>query len=171
MTVKDIFELRKKGRFEEAYEAIRPLYAAHRGRYTTQCMFWTASDVFKLRLEQGRVEEAAKILQALKRMQPQVEYYEVLSGRIGAAAAFIAHAEHRLSPSVPAGSSAAAFPAGFHAGLAAPAEATVPAGSPAEPLNKGQQAVLDCIKAHPGLKVPGIEAETGTCSPLPVVSR
>ena len=28
-------------------------------------------------------------------------------------------------------------------------------------LNAGQQAVLDCIKAHPGLKVPGIEAETG----------
>ena len=29
------------------------------------------------------------------------------------------------------------------------------------PLSNGQQAVLDCIKAHPGLKVPGIEAETG----------
>ena len=51
-----------------------------------------------------------------------------------------------------------------------PAAATVPtgspvgpalSGSPAEPLNKGQQAVLECLKAHPGLKVPGIEAETG----------
>ena len=28
-------------------------------------------------------------------------------------------------------------------------------------LNAGQTKVLDCIKAHPGLKVPGIEAETG----------
>lgn len=39
MTVKEIFELRKQGRIEEAYEAIRPMYAAHRGRYTTLCMF------------------------------------------------------------------------------------------------------------------------------------
>ena len=73
MTVKEIFELRKQGRIEEAYEAIRPMYAAHKGRYTTLCMFWTAADVFKLRLEQKRVEEAEKILDALKRMLPQVE--------------------------------------------------------------------------------------------------
>lgn len=51
MTVKEVFDLRKQGRIEEAYEAIRPMYAAHKGRYTTLCMFWTAADVFKLRLE------------------------------------------------------------------------------------------------------------------------
>ena len=73
MTVKEVFDLRKQGRIEEAYEAIRPMYAAHKGRYTTLCMFWTAADVFKLRLEQGRVEEAEKILEALKRMLPRVE--------------------------------------------------------------------------------------------------
>ena len=73
MTVKEVFDLRKQGRIEEAYDAIRPMYAAHKGRYTTLCMFWTAADVFKLRLEQGRVEEAEKILQALKRMLPRVE--------------------------------------------------------------------------------------------------
>ena len=73
MTVKEIFELRKQGRIEEAYDAIRPMYAAHRGRYTTLCMFWTAADVFKLRLDQGRTDEAAKILEALKRMLPRVE--------------------------------------------------------------------------------------------------
>ena len=73
MTVKEIFDLRKQGRIEEAYDAIRPMYAAHKGRYTTLCMFWTAADVFKLRLEQGRVEEAEKILEALKRMLPRVE--------------------------------------------------------------------------------------------------
>ena len=73
MTVKEVFDLRKQGRIEEAYDAIRPMYAAHKGRYTTLCMFWTAADVFKLRLEQGRVEEAEKIHQALKRMLPRVE--------------------------------------------------------------------------------------------------
>ena len=73
MTVKEVFDLRKQGRIEEAYDAIRPMYAQHKGRYTTLCMFWTAADVFKLRLEQGRVEEAEKILQALKRMLPRVE--------------------------------------------------------------------------------------------------
>ena len=28
-------------------------------------------------------------------------------------------------------------------------------------LSNGQQAVLECLKAHPGLKVPGLETETG----------
>ena len=73
MTVKEVFDLRKQGRIEEAYEAIRPMYAQHKGRYTTLCMFWTAADVFKLRLEQKRVDEAEKILEALKRMLPQIE--------------------------------------------------------------------------------------------------
>ena len=73
MTVKEIFELIKQGRIEEAYDAIRPMYAAHRGRYTTLCMFWTAADVFKLRLDQGRTDEAEKVLEALKRMLPNVE--------------------------------------------------------------------------------------------------
>ena len=73
MTVKEIFELRKQGRIEEAYDAIRPMYAAHRGRYTTLCMFWTAADVFKLRLDQNRYDEAEKILEALRRMLPRVE--------------------------------------------------------------------------------------------------
>lgn len=52
------------------------------------------------------------------------------------------------------GSPAAAFPAGFHAG--SPPTATVPDGSPAG-LNSGQQAVLDCIREHPGLRVPETE--------------
>ena len=73
MTVKEVFDLRKQGRIEEAYDAIRPMYVQHKGRYTTLCMFWTAADVFKLRLEQGRTDEAEKIYQALKRMLPRVE--------------------------------------------------------------------------------------------------
>ena len=73
MTVKEVFDLRKQGRIEEAYDAIRPMYAQHKGRYTTLCMFWTAADVFKLRLEQGRIDEAEKIYRALLRLQPRVE--------------------------------------------------------------------------------------------------
>ena len=186
MTVKEIFDLRKQGKIEEAYEAIRPLYREHKGRFTTLCMFWTASDVFKLRLEQGRVEEAEKIYRAMLRIQPSVEDDERHS-----AARFMHYAEGRLikasekfrrryfavkrakdkpedaralsgfatgsvlsGSAAEAGSPAATVPAGSPAGPAL-------SGFPAEPLNQGQQAVLDCIKAHPGLKVPGIEAETG----------
>ena len=91
MTVKDIFDLRRQGRIEEAYEAIRPLYREHKGKFTTLCMFWTASDVFKHRLEQGRVEEAEKIYYAMQRMQPSVEDDERHS-----AAQFMHYAEGRL---------------------------------------------------------------------------
>lgn len=73
MTVKEIFDLRKQGRIEEAYEAIRPIYATHKGRYTTLCMFWTASDIFKKRLNEKRIDEAEKIFLALKRMLPTVD--------------------------------------------------------------------------------------------------
>jgi len=76
MTVKDVFDLRRQGRIEEAYEAIRPMYATHKGRYTTLCMFWTASDVFKLRMDEGRTDEAEKISLALQRMLPRVQEIE-----------------------------------------------------------------------------------------------
>lgn len=73
MEVRDVFELRKQGRIEEAYEAIRPMYAAHQGHYTTIAMFWTASDVLKLRVSQNRLDEAAKIFQALCRLYPNLD--------------------------------------------------------------------------------------------------
>lgn len=73
MTVRDIFELRKQGKIEEAYDAIRPMYAAHKGRYTSLCMFWTAADIFKKRLREGRTDEAAKIYEALKRVLPYIK--------------------------------------------------------------------------------------------------
>jgi hypothetical protein len=91
MTVKDVFDLRRQGKIEEAYEAIRPMYAAHKGKYTSLCMFWTASDIFKLRLDQGRNDEARKILQALRRMLPYVE------DKDGSVAGFIQSASRRLS--------------------------------------------------------------------------
>lgn len=76
MTVKEIFDLRRQGRVEEAYDAIRPLYAAHKGRYTTLCMYWTAMDILRKRIDEGRLDEADKIYKALERMLPRVETLE-----------------------------------------------------------------------------------------------
>ena len=72
MTVEEVFQLRKQGRIEEAYEAIRQLYAADKGAYASLAMFWTATDILKKRLGEGKVDEARKILMALERMLPQV---------------------------------------------------------------------------------------------------
>ena len=241
MTVKEIFDLRKQGKIEEAYEAIRPMYAAHKGRYTTLCMFWTAADVFKLRLEQKRVDEAEKILEALKRMLPRIEEItkeldkqrdqkgkasstaetkDVVAKKadenlpwesnkpqhqVNSAAAFLRSAEHRLASTVPAGSPAvspiatvlAASPSSSsslhfscESALAlsgspassvfsgspasselsgspsvsvlsgSPAENTALSDSVAEGLNPSQQAVLDCIATHPGLRVPKLSELT-----------
>lgn len=73
MTVKEVFELRKQGKIEEAYEAIRPMYAVHQGKYTTLCMFWTASDILKKRVKEQRFDEAEKIFKALLRILPNIE--------------------------------------------------------------------------------------------------
>ena len=73
MTVKEIFDLRKQGRIEEAYEAIRPMYAVHQGKYTTLCMFWTAHDILKKRLQEKHLDEAEKIFKALLRILLNIE--------------------------------------------------------------------------------------------------
>ena len=73
MTVKEVFDLRRQGKIEEAYEAIRPMYAVHRGKYTTLCMFWTARDILMKRLYEQRLDEAEKIFGALMRVLPNVE--------------------------------------------------------------------------------------------------
>ena len=207
MDVRDIFDLRKQGKIEEAYEAIRPIYREHKGRFTTLCMFWTASDVFKLRLEQGRVEEAEKIYKAMLRILPSVEDDDKAASKreqsdacIGSveceqarpevkhsAAKFMHYAEGRLIKA-----SEKFRKRYFAIRTAQKREKNETLISTNEPLinekltdnswqfaltendnqcnscnpcspslNAGQQAVLDCIKAHPGLKVPGIEAETG----------
>ena len=174
MTVKEIFDLRKQGKIEEAYEAIRPLYREHKGRFTTLCMFWTASDVFKLRLEQGRIEEAEKIYKAMLRIQPSVEDDERHS-----AARFMHYAEGRLIKA------SEKFRRRYFAIKRArdkdkdeeknipsdiPPESSdnpssetldIPPTVPSEMLSSVQQTVLDAIKANPGLKVPGISDETG----------
>ena len=191
MNVRDIFALRKQGKVEEAYEAIRPIYKEHKGRFTTLCMFWTACDVFKLRLEQKRVDEAVKIYEALRRLLPRIEEIEASDDQTaskreespakeqahhkGQAKGFMKFAEGRLIKE------SERFRKRYFAirdrkkrtqaveneGIINPSDnpsedPIIPSAPPLEvALSKGQQAVLDCIKAHPGLKVPGIETETG----------
>ena len=72
MTVKEIFDLRKQGHIEQAYDEIRRQYATHKGRYTTLCMFWTASDMLRLRLP-DQPGEALRIFKALMRMLPNID--------------------------------------------------------------------------------------------------
>ena len=72
MTVEDVFELRKDGRIEEAYDAIRSLYAVDKGPFASTAMFWTAVDVLKIRIGDAKIDEAQKIMLALRRMLPNV---------------------------------------------------------------------------------------------------
>lgn len=72
-TIQDIFEMRKNGQFEQAYEAVLPMYREHHGHYTTLCMFWTATDVMRLRVEAGRCREAEQILAALCNIYPNLQ--------------------------------------------------------------------------------------------------
>ena len=60
--------MRKQGKIEEAYEAIRPMYRVHKGYYTSLCMYHCAKDVFHLRLAEGRIDEAEKIYLALQKL-------------------------------------------------------------------------------------------------------
>lgn len=60
--------MRKNGQFEEAYNAVLPMYREHHGHYTTLCMFWTATDVLRLRVEAGLFTEAEQILASLRRL-------------------------------------------------------------------------------------------------------
>lgn len=77
MTVKDIFELRKEGKIEEAYHAILPMYRVHHGKYTSLAMFWCAVDMMKLLLSRSvstddesrkALLEAEKIYLSLQRL-------------------------------------------------------------------------------------------------------
>ena len=72
MTVRDVFEMRRQGRIEEAYAAIRLIYKEDKGAYASIAMFWTAYDMLKQRLHEDKVDEAVKICLALERMMPNV---------------------------------------------------------------------------------------------------
>ena len=185
MTVKDIFDLRKQGRIEEAYEAIRPIYASHKGKYTTLCMFWTATDIFKLRLDQKRLDEAEKIYQALQRVIPSLE-----DDKEHSAARFMHYAESRLIKESSTfrkryfAIKSKQKPKAVISSEAEKSLSTAPerlrvgdskSGMPAEgieglnnschssdscSLNKGQSSVLACIQQNPGYNVPKISADT-----------
>lgn len=73
MEVKDVFLLRKQGKIEEAYQAITPMYAQHKGHYTTIAMFWVGLDILKKRMKERRIEEAYKILTSLIRLYEGIE--------------------------------------------------------------------------------------------------
>ena len=68
ISVRQIYELRNKGQTEEAYEAARTLFATEKNLSTSSVMFWTAVDMLKLRLYEGRIDEAKKIYLALDRL-------------------------------------------------------------------------------------------------------
>ena len=53
MEIRDIFTLRKQGRTEEAYAAILPMYAVHKGHYTTIAMFWVGVDMMSSAINSG----------------------------------------------------------------------------------------------------------------------
>lgn len=81
MTVKDIFELRREGRVEEAYNAILPMYKVHHGKYTSLAMFWCAVDMMNLLLGKAvnpseeslnALREAEKIYLSLQRLAPKI---------------------------------------------------------------------------------------------------
>lgn len=81
MTVKDIFELRREGRIEEAYNAILPMYKVHHGKYTSLAMFWCAVDMMNLLLGKAvdsteeslaALAEAEKIYLSLQRLAPKI---------------------------------------------------------------------------------------------------
>ena len=60
MTVKEVFELRSQGRIEEAYDAIRTIYAVDKGPFASTAMFFTAVDVLKNRIGEANIDEAQK---------------------------------------------------------------------------------------------------------------
>lgn len=72
-SISDIFNLRKQGRKEEAYEAARRIYAIDKGPYASSAMFWTAVDILKIRTSEGMTDEAKKIYQALERLLTTVK--------------------------------------------------------------------------------------------------
>ena len=68
MTIDEVFGLREQGLTEEAYEAARTIYINDKSPHATAAMFWTAVDMLRMRVSEGRMEEAGKIYMALERL-------------------------------------------------------------------------------------------------------
>jgi len=61
ITCLDIYDLRRNGHIEEAYEAARQLYSINKSRQVSAVMFWTAVDMLKMEVSEDRMDEAYKI--------------------------------------------------------------------------------------------------------------
>lgn len=81
-TLQEIFEMRKNGNFEQAYNAVLPLYSEHHGHYTTLCMFWTATDVMRLRIDAGECEQAERIFASLRQIYADLQDSEHTAARM-----------------------------------------------------------------------------------------
>lgn len=81
MTIQEIFEMRKNHQYEEAYAAVLPMYREHHGHYTTLCMFWTATDVMRLRIEAARCTEAEQILASLRNLYHNMQDKDLSAAR------------------------------------------------------------------------------------------
>ena len=73
MTPKEIFELRKLGRIEEAYDSARILYHNDKGPYASSAMFWTAVDMLKMKVSENSIDYAKQIYLALEQLLTNVK--------------------------------------------------------------------------------------------------
>lgn len=73
MEVKDIFEMRKAGKTEEAYHAIQEIYAHHHGPHTNLCMFWCSSDMFRKAAKEKNAKEARQFLGSMVKIYPDIK--------------------------------------------------------------------------------------------------
>lgn len=105
-TIQEIFEMRKNGNFEQAYNAVLPLYKEHHGHYTTLCMFWTATDVMRLRVDAGNCDEAERIFASLLHIYPNLQDKDYTAARmLNHLALQLATREQELHHQMPAQSS------------------------------------------------------------------
>lgn len=73
MEVRDIFAMRKDGKVEEAYKAIREIYATHHGPHTNLCMFWCCSDMLKLYVKEKNAKAARRMLGQMVKIYPTID--------------------------------------------------------------------------------------------------
>ena len=72
MEVRDVFELRKEGRVEEAYRAISEIYAHHQGPHTNLCMFWCSSDMLRKYAKEKNVKSMRQMLGSMVKIYPTI---------------------------------------------------------------------------------------------------
>ncbi len=49
MNVSEVYNLRRQGKIEKAYNAIRMIYATDKSTYAAKALFWTAVDILRKR--------------------------------------------------------------------------------------------------------------------------